>query len=225
MTTGPNPGHSSQSGKFITFEGGEGTGKTTQIARLCAALEATGVTVVQTREPGGCSQAETIRELLVTGEPGKWKPLTETLLHFAARNEHLDRVIRPALSQGKWVVSDRFSDSTMAYQGYVQGIGQGVVQDLEALIVQKTRPDLTIILDLPSDVGLKRAGSREDTEERYEKMGDAFHAKLKDAFLDIAEQNKERCVVVDASGSINEVEARIRRAVEDRLGLSLGESS
>lgn len=181
--------------------------------------------MVQTREPGGCPQAETIRELLVTGEPGKWKPLTETLLHYAARNEHLERVVRPALEDGKWVVSDRFSDSTMAYQGIVQGMGEGVVKSLDALVVADTVPDLTIILDLPSDVGLTRAGSRDGNEDRYEKMGEDFHVRLKEAFLDIAKKSPERCIVVNASGSIEEVEARVRSAVETRLALTLGDSS
>ena len=208
-----------QPGKFITFEGGEGTGKTTQIARLTAFLTGKGHAVVQTREPGGCQEAETIRELLVTGEPGRWKPLTETLLHFAARNEHLERVVRPALEQGDWVISDRFSDSTMAYQGYVQGIGKDVVKSLDALVVGQTTPDLTIILDLPSQVGLSRAGARAGNEDRYEKMGDAFHAQLKEAFLDIAAQNSERCAVVSAEGSIEDVEARISAVVTERLGV------
>lgn len=214
MSAGAASGHR---GKFITFEGGEGTGKTTQIKRLREALEGLGHTVVQTREPGGCPQAENIRELLVTGDPGRWQPDTETLLHFAARNEHLERVIRPALARGDWVISDRFSDSTMAYQGIVQGVGVDKVHALDALVVGETWPDLTLILDLDASLGLERAGNRQDTEDRYEKMGDAFHARLNEAFRAIARDNPERCVLISAEGSIEEVATRVLATVRERL--------
>lgn len=214
MSAGAASGHR---GKFITFEGGEGTGKTTQIKRLREALEGLGHTVVQTREPGGCPQAENIRELLVTGDPGRWQPDTETLLHFAARNEHLERVIRPALARGDWVISDRFSDSTMAYQGIVQGVGVDKVHALDALVVGQTWPDLTLILDLDASLGLERAGNRQDTEDRYEKMGEAFHARLNEAFRAIARDNPERCVLVSAEGSIEEIATRVLATVRERL--------
>jgi dTMP kinase len=206
-------------GRFITFEGGEGTGKTTQIEALTAALTNQAFEVHQTREPGGCPEAEVIREILVTGEPGRWKPTTEALLHFAARNEHLERVVRPKLQQGAWVVSDRFSDSTMAYQGLVQGLGKEVVDGLNALVVGQTQPDLTLILDLESEEGLTRAGARAGNENRYERMGDAFHVKLREAFLEIAKENPDRCALIDASGTVEDVAARIWNVVSTRLNL------
>jgi dTMP kinase len=206
-------------GRFITFEGGEGTGKTTQIEALTAALTNQAFEVHQTREPGGCPEAEVIREILVTGEPGRWKPTTEALLHFAARNEHLERVVRPKLQQGSWVVSDRFSDSTMAYQGLVQGLGKEVVDGLNALVVGQTQPDLTLILDLESEEGLTRAGARAGNENRYERMGDAFHVKLREAFLEIAKENPDRCALIDASGTVEDVAARIWNVVSTRLNL------
>lgn len=207
-------------GRFITFEGGEGTGKTTQIEGLRTRLEARGLEVVQTREPGGSPEAETIRDLLVTGETGRWRPATEALLHFAARNEHLERVIRPALERGRFVLCDRFTDSTMAYQGIVQGLGQGIVSALDTLIVRETRPDLTLVLDLDSQTGLERANGRAGDEDRYERMGPDFHQRLRSAFLKIASDNSNRCVLIDASGTREEVGEAIWSAVQDRLGLS-----
>lgn len=210
-------------GCFITFEGGEGTGKTTQIQRLCSTLEARGSDVVQTREPGGSPGAEAIRDVLVKGDTGRWLPGTEALLHFAARNEHLERVVRPALEKGAFVLCDRFSDSTMAYQGIVQGLGAETVTTLEALVVGKTKPDITLILDLDSAKGLvrakQRAGEGAGGEDRYERMGEDFHTRLRTAFLKIADDNPDRCVVIDASGTEREVGDAIWIAVQDRLGL------
>lgn len=207
-------------GRFITFEGGEGTGKTTQIKLLAAHLEARGQDVVQTREPGGSPGAEAIRDLLVTGETGRWEPSTEAQLHYAARNEHLERVIRPALERGATVLCDRFSDSTMAYQGIVQGLGADTVNTLDNLVVKETRPDLTLIFDLDSKTGLERAGGRAGDEDRYERMGADFHQKLRDAFLKIAGDNLDRCVIVDASGSIADVSEAIRKFVDQKLDLT-----
>lgn len=206
-------------GRFITFEGGEGTGKTTQIEGLRTRLEARGLEVVQTREPGGSLEAETIRDLLVTGDTGRWRPATEALLHFAARNEHLERVIRPALERGSFVLCDRFTDSTMAYQGIVQGLGPGVVSALDTLIVRETRPDLTFVLDLDSQTGLERANGRAGDEDRYERMGPDFHQRLRSAFLKIASDNSDRCVLIDASGTKEEVGEAIWTVVQDRLDL------
>lgn len=206
-------------GRFITFEGGEGTGKTTQIEGLRTRLEARGLEVVQTREPGGSPEAETIRDLLVTGETGRWRPATEALLHFAARNEHLERVIRPALERGRFVLCDRFTDSTMAYQGIVQGLGQGIVSALDTLIVRETRPDLTLVLDLDSQTGLERANGRSGDEDRYERMGPDFHQRLRSAFLKIASDNPDRCVLIDASGTKETVGEAIWAVVQDRLDL------
>jgi dTMP kinase len=211
-------------GKFITFEGGEGGGKSTQAARLCAALERAGVDVVATREPGGTDGAEDIRALLVNGPPGRWQPLTEALLHSAARSEHLTQLILPALDGGQWVVSDRFADSTLAYQGYAQGLGPETVSALTNLTVGEFEPDLTLILDLPPEAGLLRAEKRAGqaagpAEDRYERMGPEFHAALRDAFLEIARQNPERCAVIDGDAPEDRVEQAVWSVVTERLGI------
>src|SRR5260221_12862337 len=146
--------------RFITFEGGEGGGKTTQIRLLAEALQRIGQIVRLTREPGGAPGAEDIRRLLVEGDPRRWTPETEALLHFAARADHLDRVIRPALAASQWVLCDRFADSTIAYQGYGQGLDLAWLQALRQHVVGRTEPGLTIILDLPVEVGLARAPNR-----------------------------------------------------------------
>ena len=203
--------------KFITFEGGEGGGKSTQLRSLAEALRAAGETVVTTREPGGAPGAEEIRRLLVEGEPGRWPAEAEALLHFAARAEHLDRVIRPALDQGQWVLSDRFADSTLAYQGYGQGLDLPWLWTLRARIVGATEPGLTLLLDLPVETGLGRA--RE--QQRYERMGTAFHKRLRDGFLAIAQEEPERCAVIDATRSIEAVTADVHAAVRKRFGAKL----
>ena len=210
-----------QRGKFITLEGGDGAGKSTQIALLAGALREAGIDVVQTREPGGSAGAEQIRSLLVQGAPERWDPMTEALLHFAARREHLVQLIRPSLEAGRWVVSDRFADSTLAYQGYAQGVGPEVVERLFALVVGDSGPDLTLILDLPVLEGLARARAVAGDEGRYEAMGDGFQERLRQAFLSIAAAEPERCVVIDAAGSVEAVQAAIRQAVAERLGLAL----
>ena len=202
-------------GRFITLEGGEGAGKSTQVLRLAAKLREQGRDVVMTREPGGAPGAEAIRSLLVDGAVDRWDPMTEALLHFAARRNHLETTIKPALAAGKWVISDRFADSTMAYQGIVQGLGRDAVRTLYDLAVGGLAPDLTLVLDLPVDIGLKRAGAR-GGEDRYERMGTAFHERLRDAFLEIVRDNPERCVLIDATGSEDEVAGLILNAVEAR---------
>ena len=204
-------------GKFITLEGGEGAGKSTQVSRLAARLESAGHTVCITREPGGAPGAEAIRELLVTGDPERWDAATETLLHYAARRSHLTDTIRPALARGEWVVCDRFADSTLAYQGYVGGVDKGFISEIYAQVAGDLTPDLTLILDLPPEVGLARAQARGEGEDRYERMGLNFHQRLRAAFLEIAAKEPERCMVVDADGDIETVAARIKSAVEDRL--------
>ncbi len=203
--------------KFITFEGGEGGGKSTQLRTLAEALRAAGETVVTTREPGGAPGAEEIRRLLVEGEPGRWPAEAEALLHFAARAEHLEKVIRPALNQGQWVLCDRFADSTLAYQGYGQGLDLPWLWTLRARIVGATEPGLTLLLDLPVETGLGRA--RE--QQRYERMGTAFHKRLRDGFLAIAQEEPERCAVIDATRSIDAVAADVRAAVRKRFGVKL----
>ncbi len=206
-------------GRFITFEGGEGAGKSTQIRLLSDALEKAGYAVLQTREPGGSPGAEEIRALLVTGDGDRWTGMTEVLLHFAARADHLERVVRPALSEGKWVLCDRFVDSSMAYQGVAQSLGKDVISDLTNLVVSTTMPDLTLILDLPVADGLARAGARGEGEDRYEKMGQAFHETLRQAFLDIATDAPDRCKVIDATGDINAVQQAIWTATTKRFHL------
>ncbi|MEN6544234.1 dTMP kinase [Parvibaculum sp.] len=207
--------------RFITLEGGEGAGKSTQARALRGRLEALGHEVILTREPGGAPGAEAIRHLLVTGDTGRWSPLAETLLHFAAREDHLTHTIRPALARGAWVVSDRFVDSTFAYQGGAQGVGEEAVRQLSKLVVGEDMPALTIILDLPVDIGLarahRRAGVDNSGEDRYERMEQAFHHTLREAFLAIARAQPERCVVIDASQSEEEVARQIWHSVTSRL--------
>lgn len=206
-------------GRFITFEGGEGAGKSTQLKLLAEALRGRGLDVLQTREPGGAPGAEDIRRLLVEGEPGRWDAMTETLLHFAARRDHLARTVWPALEQEKWVLCDRFADSTTAYQGCGHGLAAKVIDEIYALTVGDFRPDLTIILDQPVEEGLHRAAGRGGAEDRYERMGLDFHRRLRQGFLDIAAANPQRCVVVSAEGSIDDVQSRIFNTVSSRLKL------
>ncbi len=207
-------------GKFITLEGGEGAGKSTQQRRLAGWLRDSGLEVVETREPGGSPGAEDIRRLLVTGTAGRWDPMTELLLIFAARRDHVVRTIEPALARGAWVVCDRFVDSTMAYQGYAQGLGREAVETLQSLVTGGLQPDLTLILDLPVKQGLARAKSRAGSEDRYEKMDPDFHARLYDAFHDIAEREPQRCLLIDAAGDEDKVSARLQAAVSERLGVA-----
>jgi dTMP kinase len=204
-------------GKFITFEGGEGAGKSTQLKRLVARLEAAGREVVATREPGGSPGAESIRDLVLKGAADRWSPVTETLLMYAARRDHIERVIRPALARGAWVVCDRFADSTRAYQGAAGGTDPELIAAMEAYILEETRPDLTLIFDMPVAVGLERAHARAGSEMRFESKGLAFHERLREGFLAVARAEPERCAVIDAQGSLDEVEQAVWAAVESRL--------
>lgn len=205
-------------GRFITLEGGEGAGKSTQARRLAAALRETGLDVVETREPGGSPGAEEIRRLLTTGEPNRWSPMAETLLHFSARADHVRRTIRPALKEGRWVCCDRFADSTMAYQGYGHGVDRGFIGMLTTAVLGDLRPDLTLVFDIPVGQGLTRAANRPGQEDRYEKMGRKFHEALRRGFLEIAANDPARCVVIDASGNEDETWQQVRAAVSARLG-------
>ncbi|MEE8393761.1 MAG: dTMP kinase, partial [Rhodospirillales bacterium] len=188
--------------------------------RLAEGLGGAGFDVVVTREPGGAPGAEEIRRLLVEGEVDRWDSLSEALLHNAARNEHLQQTVHPALQSGSWVVCDRFADSTIAYQGYGQGLDLEVVRRLHRLVVGGFSPDLTIILDLPVEIGLKRAVSASGDENRYERMGVDFLQRLRDGFLEIAAREEERCQVIDARGTIDEVSEAVRQTVSGRLGVS-----
>ncbi len=214
MTVAP-----SRRGKFITFEGGEGAGKSTQIRLLADFLRAQGRSIVTTREPGGSPGAESIRKLLVEGEPGRWDGITETLLLAAARRDHVERTIRPALERGNWVVCDRFMDSTVAYQGYGAGVGLDLIQQLNIAAAGDIRPDLTIILDLPVEAGLARATQRAGGEDRFERKGIDFHQRLRDGFLAIAKASPDRCAIVSAAESIEVVAERISSLLTERLGL------
>ena len=206
-------------GRFITFEGGEGAGKSTQLKRLVARLQGLGHEVVATREPGGSPGAESIRDLVLNGAADRWSPTTETLLMYAARRDHIERVIRPALARGAWVVCDRFADSTRAYQGAAGGTDPGLIAALEAHILEETRPDLTLIFDFPPSIGLERALARPGAEARFESKGMEFHERLRAGFLAIAKAEPERCAVIDAQGSVEAVEAQVWEAVEARLAL------
>jgi dTMP kinase len=210
-------------GRFVTLEGGEGAGKSTQLRQLVEKLGAAGIEAVPTREPGGSAGAEAIRGLILDGGHG-FGPLAEALLFFAARADHLDLLIRPALARGAWVVCDRFSDSTRAYQGAAGGLPGEIVSRLERLVVVPTRPDLTIILDLPAEVGLVRAAARRGASgpDRFEAEALAFHRRLRTGFLAIAEAEPGRCVVVDAEARESEVAERIWQAVEKRLLIPAG---
>jgi dTMP kinase len=185
-------------GVFITFEGGEGAGKTTQIRRLAERLASAGRELVATREPGGSPGAEAIRALLVTGEVDRWSPITETLLMNAARRDHVERVIQPALARGAVVLCDRFADSTRAYQGAGGGAPGALIAALEAAVLGDLRPDLTLIFDLPPEAGLARTLGRGGAEARFEAKDLAFHARLRAEFLEIARTEPGRCAVVDA---------------------------
>ncbi|GAB4361450.1 MAG: dTMP kinase [Kiloniellaceae bacterium] len=210
-------------GRFITLEGGEGAGKSTQQRRLAAWLRAGGLEVVETREPGGSPGAEEIRRLLVTGDAGRWDPMTEALLIFAARRDHLRQTIEPALARGAWVVCDRFVDSTMAYQGYAQGLGRDAVETLYRLVVGDLKPDLTLVLDIAIEDGLRRAQARNGAaahgEDRYEQMDLGFHERLRAGFHDIVTREPQRCLLIDASGDAEAVAARVATAVRARLGV------
>ncbi|MGE0668958.1 MAG: dTMP kinase [Sphingomonadales bacterium] len=198
-------------GIFVTFEGGEGAGKSTQLGLLAARLRTHGMGVVETREPNG-----PIRNLLVQGDRS-WTPMAETLLHFAARAEHLDDTIRPALAEGSWVLCDRFADSTMAYQAYAQELGRAPVETLTRLVVGRLRPDLTLVLDMPVGLGLDRAARRNISETRYEAMGRKFHETVREAFLDIAAREPGRCAVIDANHPVETVHEAIWATVRERL--------
>ena len=217
-------GRQSAVGRFITVEGGEGAGKSTQIRRLAAWLDRQGIETVTTREPGGTPGAEAIRALLVTGEPDRWDATTEALLMTAARRDHAEKVIRPALQRGAWVLCDRFADSTAAYQGYAGGLpldGLAGLAGLYRFAVGDLTPDLTVVLDLPVAEGLRRAGARASArstaESRFEERNLQFHEAVRDGFLDIARREPARCVVVDAAAPVETVARQIAAAVEQRL--------
>jgi dTMP kinase len=206
-------------GRFITLEGGEGAGKSTQARLLAERLEARGVECVTTREPGGSPGAEALRTVLLSGVVAPLGPMAEAMLFAAARIDHLDHTIRPALARGAFVVCDRFADSTRVYQGVQGNIDPARMRALEQVTVGETRPDLTLILDLPAEVGLARASVRRGREavDRFEKEGMAFHEGLRRGFLDIAKQEPRRCVVIDASRDQQTISDAIWEVVAERF--------
>ena len=205
-------------GFFVTLEGGEGAGKSTQALLLKEWLEAGGRPTMVTREPGGSEQGEALRNLLITGAADRWDPISETLLHFAARREHLRATVRPALAHGTWVVCDRFADSTMAYQHFGQGVAAGFIETLYDTVVGADGPTLTLVLDLDPEVGFARIAARTGDGVRYEEMDRAFHRRVHEGFRTIAGSAPDRCVVVPADGDVDTVQARLRAAIEARLG-------
>jgi dTMP kinase len=209
----------SKTPRFISLEGGDGSGKTTQIARLVASLNQRGIQTLATREPGGSPGAEEIRKLVLTGEPGRWDAITETLLMFAARADNVAKAIRPALAAKKWVICDRFTDSTYAYQGAGGGLARETIRRMETLVLHDFRPDLTFILDLPVAAGIARTKGRAHAETRFEKKGGDFHERLRQAYLAIARRDPERCVVIDAAQDADVVADAIWKTVARRYRL------
>lgn len=207
--------------RFISFEGGEGSGKSTQIALLEKAFAQAGIGYVRTREPGGSKGAETIRNLLVTGHADSWNPLSETLLFYAARLDHVERLIKPALDKGQFVICDRFADSTLVYQGVGKGLSENYVRMLHQLLLGNFAPALTFMLDIEPAEGLKRAGNRTHNETRFESMNLDFHRQIRAGFLAIAQRESARCRVLDASQSQEALHAHIVQAVNERFGVKL----
>ena len=219
MTASPR-----KNGPFLTLEGGEGSGKSTQIKLLSQWFDGLGVDHVCTREPGGAPGAEQIRNLVLTGDVDRWTPMTEVLLYTAARSDHVERVITPALEAGRWVLCDRFYDSSIAYQGAGRGVGVAKVRDLQKLVLGDLKPDLTLILDLPVQVGLGRAVSRETdkaaAEDRFERMDVSLHETFRSVFLEIAAEEPDRCVVLDADKEVDVLQQTLRSTIAQKFGLA-----
>ena len=196
-------------GKFVTFEGGEGAGKSTQAKLLADALEKAGVETLQTREPGGTFGAEAIRDLVLEGTTDRWSGMTELLLMYAARLDHVEKLIKPALERGVWGISDRFADSSLAYQGHARGLGADQVKSLHQVVMNGFEPDLTILFDMDPVLAQKRVETRGEHLTRFDAEGLEFHKTLRKAFLEIADENPERVQTVDADGTRGNVQNRI----------------
>jgi len=206
-------------GRFITLEGGEGAGKSTQAARIVAALKGLGIPAIATREPGGTAKAEELRAALLAGIVAPLGPAAEALAFSAARVDHLDRKIKPALEEGVWVVCDRFADSTRAYQGALGHLAPQLIRAMENVVVGADRPDLTLMIDLDPEKGLARAAARrgDNSADRFEGQNTAFHRALRAAFVKIAADEPQRCALIDGARSENDVAAEIWHEIENRL--------
>ena len=200
-------------GKFITIEGSEGVGKTTNMAFIKGWLEAKKLSYISTREPGGTPLAEQVRELLLAPRAELVCSASELLLMFAGRAQHIDQVIEPALAGGRWILCDRFTDATYAYQGAGRKMGSDLIAELEILVQGSLRPDLTLILDIPVDIGLKRASARSDPD-RFELEQVEFFERVRRGYLGIAEQDPDRCKLIDASQSLEQVQSQIAHVLE-----------
>jgi len=215
-STGQRP---SGRGRFITFEGGEGTGKSTQAALLAQRLRALGLGVVLTREPGGSPGAEIIRHVILSGAAKPFGPQAEAILFAAARDDHVRQTIMPALERGRWVISDRFADSTRVYQGAIGKVEVDLIQGLERITIGDLKPDITFILDVSTEIGLARASARrgDGIADRFERESVAFHEKLREAFRLLALSEPERCVLIDANAPSATVAERIWKVISQRL--------
>lgn len=205
-------------GKFITLEGGEGTGKSTQVEFMIKSLKDRGINVIASREPGGSPGAEMIRDLLVKGDVARWDAVTETLLMNAARRDHLKTLIIPALEAGTWVICDRFSDSTTAYQGYGNGVPLSHLNTIYDLVGGGLTPDLTFIFDLDPRLGIERAKRRGGKEDRYERMSIEFHDRVREGFRRIAQTDLQRYILIDASLDRNTIAEQIDHHIRQRIG-------
>tara|TARA_Y100000768_G_scaffold124422_1_gene92177 strand:+ start:131 stop:760 length:630 start_codon:yes stop_codon:yes gene_type:complete len=202
--------------RFISFEGGEGSGKSTQIKLLAKRLAKYG-DVITTREPGGTIEAEIIRNLLVKGKKNKWSGVVETLLLYAARKDHIDKVIAPSLKKNKWVLCDRFKESTLVYQGYGKNVEIDLIKKLDKIITNNLTPGLTFILDIDPIIGLKRSKRKSNTETRYENMSLRFHNKIRKAFRTIAKSNKKKFILINANQDINLIQDIVWNEVLNRI--------
>ena len=202
--------------RFISFEGGEGSGKSTQIKLLAKRLAKYG-DVITTREPGGTVEAEVIRNLLVKGKKNKWSGVVETLLLYAARKDHIDKVIAPSLKKNKWVLCDRFKESTLVYQGYGKNVDIDLIKKLDKIITNNLTPSLTFILDIDPIIGLKRSKRKSNTETRYENMSLGFHKKIRKAFRVLAKSNKKKFILINANQDINLIQDIIWNEVSSKI--------
>lgn len=212
-------------GLFITFEGGEGAGKTTQINKLASSLTEAGHKVITTREPGGTPEAEKIRDFVVQRDGGDWSPMAETLLFFAARIMHVEKVIQPTLDNGKIIICDRFTDTTRAYQGYGHGLDLDKIENLKQSVLGDLEPDITFILDIAPKAGLERSEKRlaaealniRQKEDRFENLELKFHERLRNGFLEIAKNNPDRCILIDATQDMKNITKTILETVNKKL--------